>query len=1048
MPHGPSNPIPLPRRLTLKFAAAAILLSILGLTLNTSWPQRDKKPLRAGFNEFNPFLSATAAGKPAGLAVDVLNEAAKRSGQTLEWVRVNDAESGLASGKIDLFPLLTVTPGRLKKFYFSDYWWQNSLELVSPRQRPINNSGDAAGKKIGLRLKGLVGTLAKSLFPAAAITIKPTIEELVRSLCSGEVDALFVDSRSVERYLIDRPLPCRDLKLNITLVHGATMPLGTASTLSVQNRVDTLFSHLDEIVADGTLANLAATYSIALPDSNLHLAQLIQNRHRFFLLSIASVGLCCVLVLFVFIGVRMRVAQRVAEDARRSLEEIQQRFDAFMNNSPAIAYMKDGAGRMVYVNDAYCSTFGIAPEDRLGKTCFDVLPHFIAEQLRVNDQKVIESNCGRQFTECTPDQNGQQRNWLSFKFPFHGQSGEVFLGGVSIDITEMTRAQEALCESESRYRQIVEFAGDIIVRCDANGRVTYINEMGARVLNVPFARLKGRRALNFIPREFRKVAIRNLQRALAEGISDFYLEVPVVTGDGSRLWLGQNIRLMRANGSISGFQAISRDITVRKKMEAELRTSEERFRLLYENGPVAYHEIDREGVIRRVNHAECTMLGIPADELVGRQVIDLIAPEDKERARAAVRSKINGELALQPFIRTILRRDGRRVRVEVHENLLRDDTGKVIGIHSVLLDVTQRHLSEVLDHDRTELSEMIAQQRPLDHILSGIAGMIAHQDESLRCITLRMENRRANKRHLEAVDSAGIQDQDLCDAIVELGDDALSVWSSNEFRVTHQSLGGLAAKPLLSGLTAAAIKLGIESCWSIPIISSSNDPLGMLLVFSKRASEATEPEKQLMEAASRLAAIAIEHRAMTDLLAFQAGHDSLTSLDNRASFETRLFDAISCASAKGEQLAVLYVDLDRFKQVNDTFGHSSGDQLLRQVAARMRRCIRKSDTLARIGGDEFCVLLPGLRDTSEADRVAQAIICAVRSAFMLDGSQVMVTASIGISIYPQDGLDAPTLQRNSDIAMYEVKKAGKNNFHSYSAERGAPAQIAEAELVA
>jgi diguanylate cyclase (GGDEF)-like protein len=132
------------------------------------------------------------------------------------------------------------------------------------------------------------------------------------------------------------------------------------------------------------------------------------------------------------------------------------------------------------------------------------------------------------------------------------------------------------------------------------------------------------------------------------------------------------------------------------------------------------------------------------------------------------------------------------------------------------------------------------------------------------------------------------------------------------------------------------------------------------------------------------------------------------------------------------RLAVAFLDLDRFKQINDTLGHEAGDQLLQEVATRLKGCVRKSDTVARLGGDEFVVLLPQLDDESHAALVARKILAAVAKPFTLMGQEFRVTASIGISTYPQDGLDEQTLTKNADIAMYQAKAEGKNNFQFYS----------------
>jgi diguanylate cyclase (GGDEF)-like protein len=168
-----------------------------------------------------------------------------------------------------------------------------------------------------------------------------------------------------------------------------------------------------------------------------------------------------------------------------------------------------------------------------------------------------------------------------------------------------------------------------------------------------------------------------------------------------------------------------------------------------------------------------------------------------------------------------------------------------------------------------------------------------------------------------------------------------------------------------------------------------------------------------------------------------AYHDSLTGLPNRSLFNKLLVQSIGEAHRYHRQLAVAFLDLDRFKQINDTLGHVAGDQLLKEVAVRLKGCVRESDTVARLGGDEFVVLLPELGDVQHAASVAQKILLAISRAFVLIGQEFRVTASIGISTYPQNGLDAQTLTKNADIAMYQAKAEGKNNFQFYSEELNA-----------
>ena len=169
-------------------------------------------------------------------------------------------------------------------------------------------------------------------------------------------------------------------------------------------------------------------------------------------------------------------------------------------------------------------------------------------------------------------------------------------------------------------------------------------------------------------------------------------------------------------------------------------------------------------------------------------------------------------------------------------------------------------------------------------------------------------------------------------------------------------------------------------------------------------------------------------------LDFMAKHDSLTLLPNRASLHESLQAAVQSAHETGHNVAVFFIDLDRFKTINDTLGHHAGDQLLQEVAQRLRACIHDQALLARLGGDEFTVVLPDLDDLSSVAVVAHALLQAMAPELVLDGQPLFVTCSVGVSVYPHDGLDAPTLLKNADLAMYRAKAIGKNNCQFFSAD--------------
>jgi diguanylate cyclase (GGDEF)-like protein/PAS domain S-box-containing protein len=169
-------------------------------------------------------------------------------------------------------------------------------------------------------------------------------------------------------------------------------------------------------------------------------------------------------------------------------------------------------------------------------------------------------------------------------------------------------------------------------------------------------------------------------------------------------------------------------------------------------------------------------------------------------------------------------------------------------------------------------------------------------------------------------------------------------------------------------------------------------------------------------------------------LAYIATHDALTGLPNRVLFSDRLNLALAQAQRHQQRLAVLLLDLDRFKDINDTLGHSVGDQFLRVTGKRLKGLLRKSDTLARMGGDEFLFLVTEIARAENATEVARKIIESFQEHFLVEDHELRTTASIGVAIFPDDGADADTLLKNADIAMYSAKQRGRNNYQRYTTD--------------
>jgi diguanylate cyclase (GGDEF)-like protein len=209
--------------------------------------------------------------------------------------------------------------------------------------------------------------------------------------------------------------------------------------------------------------------------------------------------------------------------------------------------------------------------------------------------------------------------------------------------------------------------------------------------------------------------------------------------------------------------------------------------------------------------------------------------------------------------------------------------------------------------------------------------------------------------------------------------------------------------------------------------------LGLSLVllwqFSRQLTNAlAEMKAANLSLHEALAEVRMAEEKIKDL----AYHDTLTALPNRLVFTDRLALAVNQAQRQGSRLAVLFLDLDHFKVINDSLGHSLGDQLLQQVAGRLTGCLRAGDTVARLGGDEFTLLLPGVQGPAEAERVGGKVLDALREPYRLESRELFVTASMGISLYPDDGEDADTLVRNADAAMYRAKEQGRDSHRLYA----------------
>ena len=261
--------------------------------------------------------------------------------------------------------------------------------------------------------------------------------------------------------------------------------------------------------------------------------------------------------------------------------------------------------------------------------------------------------------------------------------------------------------------------------------------------------------------------------------------------------------------------------------------------------------------------------------------------------------------------------------------------------------------------------------------------------------------------------------------------------------------------PLLR-LSAIARQISTEKNYSLRVVGEGKDELGNLVVdFNKMLDEiqlrddelmqhrvqleerVTQRTRELEESNSQLSQSKKQAETVAKRMEYHAHHDDLTGLPNRVLLNDRINKELAHARRQKSMMALLFLDLDRFKVINDSLGHAIGDQLLRVISRRLKNCVREEDTIARLGGDEFMILLPRITSSSDAGRVGRKITDALVEPVSCNGHELHITTSIGISIYPFDSTDVETLIKNADISMYRAKELGRNKVVYYTAEMNA-----------
>ncbi|WP_122602164.1 diguanylate cyclase domain-containing protein [Pseudomonas atacamensis] len=419
--------------------------------------------------------------------------------------------------------------------------------------------------------------------------------------------------------------------------------------------------------------------------------------------------------------------------------------------------------------------------------------------------------------------------------------------------------------------------------------------------------------------------------------------------------------------------------------------------------------VDKQGRFVFVSAACERIFGYTPDELIGRSMIELVHPADRQRTLAAAGEIMGGD-PKHNFENRYLRKDGCVAHISWSARWSEVDQLRI----AVARDITERKQAESRQAALYAISEAAHAAEDLLALFKRVHLLIGEWLPALNFSVALYDENCGQLNFPYHVDDHELQPEQpgtvigrLCAQVIRSGQPMLLTPDSAD------------ATPDFAELLAEQN----APCWLGVPLSSKNGTIGALIVKSLAGGERyTEQDKELLQYVCAQVATAIERQQLHARLKRMAQYDQLTQLPNRELLRDRLRAALAHARAVHGHMALLYVDLDRFKQVNDTHGHAVGDMLLQTVANRLKGCVRETDTVARIGGDEFVVLLHSVHAAEDADSVAGKIRQVLAQPMRLDGHDLRIEPSIGVARFPEHGEEEQQLFRHADQAMYAAKR--------------------------
>ena len=425
--------------------------------------------------------------------------------------------------------------------------------------------------------------------------------------------------------------------------------------------------------------------------------------------------------------------------------------------------------------------------------------------------------------------------------------------------------------------------------------------------------------------------------------------------------------------------------------------------------------VDGQGRFVFVSAACERIFGYTPQELIGRPMIDLVHPGDRQRTLEAAREIMGGEPKLN-FENRYLRKDGRVAHILWSARWSEIDQLRI----AVARDITERKLAESRQAALYAISEAAHAAADLLALFKRIHLIIGEWLPALNFSVALYDEQCAQLNFAYHVDDQERQPElpgtitgRLCTEVIRSGQPILLTPDCN---------------PLPPGFFDLVAQPGAP-CWLGVPLNSQNGTIGAMILKSAQDKQRyTEQDMELLQYVCAQITLAVERQQLHARLQRLAQYDQLTQVPNRELLRERFKAALASARIASGRMALLYIDLDRFKQVNDTYGHGVGDMLLQAVASRLQGCVRDSDTVARIGGDEFVVLLHSIQTLEDAHGVQEKIRQALAQPLRLDGHCLSIEPSIGVACFPDHGIEDVALFRHADEAMYAAKRQNHRAF--------------------